>query len=79
MWYFWHSIGAGFAWLGVLAVGAIGEQVKTRIEYRNEQQSTKDVEDGKNVVLSSGVSYVDKKIGGGSTPQPGFLTVIEYT
>lgn len=75
----WNSIGAGFAWLGILAVGAIGEQIKTRIEYRNEQENARDVQVEKKIVLSSGVSYIDKKIGGGSTPQTGFLTVIEYT
>ncbi|GMH40771.1 hypothetical protein BSKO_08675 [Bryopsis sp. KO-2023] len=71
------GIGAGFAWLGILAVGAIGEQVKTRIEYRNEQESTKEVKDEKVVSLGSGVKYTDKKIGGGSYPQQGFLTVVD--
>lgn len=69
-------IGAGFAWLGFLTIGVLGEQIKTRIEFSNEQQNARDVEDEKTTILASGVKYVDKKIGGGSFPQNGFLTVV---
>lgn len=39
----------GLAWLGVLAVGTIGEQVKTRLEVAAEKAGTTDVSDSKEV------------------------------
>lgn len=37
------SIAGGLAWLGFLAVGALGEQVKTRWEVAHEEAGKRDV------------------------------------
>lgn len=42
-------LAGGLAWLGVLAVGTIGEQVKTRLEVAAEKAGTTDVSDSKEV------------------------------
>lgn len=42
-------LGGGLAWLGILAVGSIGEQVKTRLEVAAEKANTQDVTDVKEV------------------------------
>ena len=70
------SIGAGLAWLGILAVGSLGEQIKTRLEVKREEEGTKEVISEKLVTLPSGVTYVDKKIGGGPSPYKGALTAV---
>ncbi|CAD7697294.1 unnamed protein product [Ostreobium quekettii] len=67
----------GLIWLGILAVGAIGEQIKTRLEVRSEREGAKDVKGSKEVVTASGLRYVDTKIGGGAYPQNDFLVVIQ--
>ncbi len=37
------SIAGGLAWLGFLAVGSLGEQVKTRMEVAAEEQGVREV------------------------------------
>lgn len=64
--------------LGVLAVGTLGEQVKTRMEVAAEQAGTRDVADAAEVVLPSGVSYRELRLGGGQTPIKGYLVVVDY-
>eukprot|EP01026_Neomeris_dumetosa_P055975 TRINITY_DN5109_c0_g1_i11.p1 TRINITY_DN5109_c0_g1~~TRINITY_DN5109_c0_g1_i11.p1 ORF type:complete len:297 (-),score=55.71 TRINITY_DN5109_c0_g1_i11:179-1069(-) len=66
----------GFAWLGILAVGTIGEQVKTRLEVASEQAATKVAENTDYVQTYSGLSYRDLRIGGGSSPRRGDLAVV---
>ena len=52
----------GLAWVGVLAAGVIGEQVKTRLEVRREKQNTVEVRNAKEVSTASGLSYQDFKV-----------------
>ncbi|ESQ34988.1 hypothetical protein EUTSA_v10008547mg [Eutrema salsugineum] len=70
------GIGAGLAWAGFLAFGVISEQIKTRIEVSQEEANTKDVEEEKEIVLPNGIRYYDLRLGGGATPRPGDLVVI---
>lgn len=44
-----HRLAGGLAWLGFLAVGSLGEQVKTRLEVAAEANGTRDVEDAPEV------------------------------
>jgi hypothetical protein len=71
------GLAGGLAWLGVLAVGSLGEQVKTRLEVAAERDATRDVA-GEEVSLPSGVVYRDERIGGGAPPQRGYLVVLDY-
>ncbi|PNH03110.1 Peptidyl-prolyl cis-trans isomerase FKBP17-2, chloroplastic [Tetrabaena socialis] len=73
------GIAGGLAWLGFLAVGSIGEQVKTRLEVASEESGTRDVQDAPEVVLPSGVRYRDLRVGGGSYPVRGYLTLLDYS
>lgn len=68
----------GLAWFGLLAFGVISEQIKTRREIAAEAEGTKDVESVREVVTEEGLRYRDLKVGGGATPQKGFLTVLHY-
>jgi hypothetical protein len=43
------GLAGGLAWLGVLAVGSIGEQVKTRLEVAAEKSGTSDVTEAQEV------------------------------
>lgn len=72
------GLAGGLAWFGVLAAGVIGEQVKTRLEKRNEEQSTRNVQKAEAVSTASGLSIIDTKIGGGSFPRTGDLVVLQY-
>ncbi|KAG9459193.1 hypothetical protein H6P81_003701 [Aristolochia fimbriata] len=71
------GLGAGLAWAGFLAVGVISEQIKTRLEVAQEEANTKNVEEAKEVVLPNGIRYYDMRVGGGATPRPGDLVVID--
>ena len=71
-----YSIGAGLAWLGILTIGSLGEQIKTRLEVRREEEGAKDTNNARTVTLPSGVEYRDRKIGGGSSPYKGALTAV---
>eukprot|EP00200_Dunaliella_tertiolecta_P002820 CAMPEP_0202344620 /NCGR_PEP_ID=MMETSP1126-20121109/4222_1 /ASSEMBLY_ACC=CAM_ASM_000457 /TAXON_ID=3047 /ORGANISM="Dunaliella tertiolecta, Strain CCMP1320" /LENGTH=224 /DNA_ID=CAMNT_0048935833 /DNA_START=1922 /DNA_END=2596 /DNA_ORIENTATION=- len=73
------GLAGGLAWLTVLAIGSIGEQVKTRMEVAEEEKGTQEVSDAQEVVLPDGVSYKDLRRGGGSTPIKGYLAVIHFT
>eukprot|EP01024_Parvocaulis_polyphysoides_P011340 TRINITY_DN13979_c0_g1_i1.p1 TRINITY_DN13979_c0_g1~~TRINITY_DN13979_c0_g1_i1.p1 ORF type:complete len:278 (+),score=39.07 TRINITY_DN13979_c0_g1_i1:526-1359(+) len=70
------GIAGGLIWLGILAVGSIGEQIKTRIEYAQEQAGTLEVQDQEFETTFQGWSFRDIKIGGGQKPRRGDLAVI---
>ncbi|KAI3454932.1 hypothetical protein Pfo_011595 [Paulownia fortunei] len=55
------GIGAGLAWVGFLAVGVVSEQIKTRLEVSQQEASTR---------------YYELRVGGGASPRPGDLVVI---
>ncbi|KAI8466037.1 MAG: FKBP-type peptidyl-prolyl cis-trans isomerase [Monoraphidium minutum] len=71
------GLAGGLAWLGFLAVGTLGEQIKTRIQVDAEEKGARDV-DGVEVALPSGVRYTDLRIGGGQSPSKGMLVVLQY-
>ncbi|KAI3454925.1 hypothetical protein Pfo_011588 [Paulownia fortunei] len=70
------GIGAGLAWVGFLAVGVVSEQIKTRLEVSQQEASTRDVEMQEEVVLPNGIRYYELRVGGGASPRPGDLVVI---
>ncbi|URE39509.1 proline-rich receptor-like protein kinase [Musa troglodytarum] len=71
------GLGAGLAWVGFLAVGVVSEQIKTRLEVSREQANTKVVEKEEEVVLPNGIRYTELRVGGGASPRPGDLVVID--
>ncbi|GBF97198.1 hypothetical protein Rsub_10059 [Raphidocelis subcapitata] len=73
------GLAGGLAWLGFLAVGTLGEQVKTRLEVAAEREGARDVAAQAEVTLPSGVSYVDERVGGGGAPAKGMLVVLSYS
>ncbi|KAK6148168.1 hypothetical protein DH2020_019080 [Rehmannia glutinosa] len=70
------GVGAGLAWFGFLAVGVITEQIKTRLEVSQQQATTRDVDKQEEVVLPNGIRYYEVRVGGGTSPRPGDLVVI---
>ena len=67
------GLAGGLAWLGLLTVGVVSEQVKTRREVAREESGTQAVS-AVEVVTASGLRYVDLVRGGGETaPQRGYL------
>ena len=64
-------------WFAFLAVGSLGEQVKTRLEVAREAAGARDVS-SEPVTLPSGVVYEDMRVGGGSVPRRGDLVVLDY-
>lgn len=74
------GIAGGLAWVAFLTVGTLGEQIKTRLEVAAEQSGARDVDAAaaKEVVLPTGVSYVDQRVGGGQTPAKGMLVVLNF-
>ncbi|GMH22224.1 hypothetical protein Nepgr_024067 [Nepenthes gracilis] len=70
------GLGAGLAWAGFLAVGVLSEQIKTRLEVSQQLANTRDVEK-EEVILPNGIRYCDIRVGGGATPRPGDLVVID--
>jgi hypothetical protein len=72
------SLAGGLAWLGVLVVGTLGEQIKTRLEVASEIRDTKDVSESPEVTLASGVRFKDTRVGGGQVPIKGYLVVLNY-
>ncbi|WIA30933.1 hypothetical protein OEZ86_000983 [Tetradesmus obliquus] len=72
------GLAGGLAWLSFLAVGTLGEQVKTRMEVAAEKAGTVDVADSPAVTLPSGVSYKELRVGGGQQPSKGLLVVLDY-
>ncbi|KAF5734555.1 Peptidyl-prolyl cis-trans isomerase FKBP17-2 [Tripterygium wilfordii] len=71
------GLGAGLAWAAFLAVGVISEQIKTRLEVSQQEANTRDVEKEEEVVLPNGMRYYELRVGGGATPRPGDLVVID--
>ncbi|KAG5030304.1 hypothetical protein JHK87_013818 [Glycine soja] len=71
------GIGAGLAWVGFLAFGVISEQIKTRLELSQQEANTRNVEKVEEVVLPNGIRYYELKLGGGASPRPGDLVVID--
>ncbi|PON49796.1 Peptidyl-prolyl cis-trans isomerase, FKBP-type [Trema orientale] len=71
------GLGAGLAWAGFLAFGVISEQIKTRLEVSQQEANTRNVEKVEEVVLPNGIRYYELKVGGGATPRPGDLVVID--
>jgi FKBP-type peptidyl-prolyl cis-trans isomerase len=48
------------------------------MEVAAERAGTQDVGDMQEVVLPSGVAYVEERVGGGQTPIKGYLVVVDY-
>ncbi|KAK4799733.1 hypothetical protein SAY86_025098 [Trapa natans] len=71
------GLGAGLAWAAFLAFGVVSEQIKTRFEVSQEEANTRNVEEEQEVVLPNGIRYYDLRVGGGSSPRPGDLVVID--
>lgn len=71
------GVGAGLAWLGILAVGSLGEQIKTRLEVRQQESNSREVTLAKSVILESGVEVTDRKIGGGELPFDGAILALD--
>jgi FKBP-type peptidyl-prolyl cis-trans isomerase len=72
------GLAGGLAWLGFLAVGTLGEQVKTRLEVAAEASGARDVAGAAPVTLPSGVTYVEERVGGGQAPAKGMLVVLNF-
>lgn len=72
-------LSGGLGWLALLALGSLGEQIKTRIEVSKEEAAAYDVVNGAEITLPSGVRYTDLHVGGGAPPQKGYLAVVNYT
>ncbi|KAI3409559.1 Peptidylprolyl isomerase [Psidium guajava] len=71
------GLGAGLAWAAFLAVGVVSEQIKTRREVSEQEASTRNVEKEEEVVLPNGIRYYELRVGGGASPRPGDLVVID--
>ncbi|XP_042390706.1 peptidyl-prolyl cis-trans isomerase FKBP17-2, chloroplastic-like [Zingiber officinale] len=71
------GLGAGLAWVGFLAAGVVSEQIKTRFEVSQEQANTKVLDKEEEVVLPNGIRYTELRVGGGGSPRPGDLVVID--
>uniref|UniRef100_A0A1D1XGJ3 peptidylprolyl isomerase n=1 Tax=Anthurium amnicola TaxID=1678845 RepID=A0A1D1XGJ3_9ARAE len=71
------GLGAGLAWAGFLAVGVLSEQIKTRLEASKQEADTKDVEEERELLLPNGIRYYEVRVGGGPSPMPGDLVVID--
>lgn len=71
------GLGAGLAWVGFLAFGVISEQIKTRFEVSQQEANTRNVEKEEEVMLPNGIRYYELRVGGGATPRPGDLVVID--
>lgn len=72
------GLAGGLAWLGLLAVGTLGEQIKTRWEVASEQMNTREVDNVRVVETASGLRYYDIRQGGGQAVTPGYLMVLHY-
>ncbi|KOM43392.1 hypothetical protein LR48_Vigan05g099600 [Vigna angularis] len=71
------GLGAGLAWVGFLAFGVISEQIKTRLEVSQQEANTRNVEKVEEVLLPNGIRYYELKVGGGASPRPDDLVVID--
>ena len=71
-------------WIAIIALGVIGEQIKTRWEYASVEGKNKKTQDLKTSeqmeeMTASGLKYVDIKIGAGERPLAGDLCLVQYT
>ena len=73
------GLAGGLAWLGVLTVGVVGEQVKTRLEVAEAKKSTRSVKDALPITLPDGTSYRDEVVGGGTPIAKGLLVALHST
>ncbi|KAH0919332.1 hypothetical protein HID58_026992 [Brassica napus] len=71
------SVGAGFAWAGFLAFGAVSEQMKSRLDVFQEDNNTRVLEKQEEIVLPNGIRYYDLQVGSGATPSSGYLVVFD--
>ncbi|KAJ6672680.1 PEPTIDYL-PROLYL CIS-TRANS ISOMERASE FKBP17-2 CHLOROPLASTIC [Salix viminalis] len=71
------GLGAGLAWAAFLAVGVVSEQIKTRIEVSQQEANTRNVDEVEEVALPNGIRYCELRVGGGASPKPGDLVVID--
>ncbi|RRT63729.1 hypothetical protein B296_00030185 [Ensete ventricosum] len=72
------GLGAGLAWVGFLAVGVVSEQIKTRLEVSRERANTKSVLPPlPHFLRSPHMWYTELRVGGGASPRPGDLVVID--
>ncbi|KAG6753853.1 peptidyl-prolyl cis-trans isomerase FKBP17-2 [Populus alba x Populus x berolinensis] len=71
------GLGAGLAWAAFLAVGVVSEQIKTRIEVSQQEANTRNVDIEEEVALPNGIRYYELRVGGGASPKPGDLVVID--
>ncbi|MED6138394.1 hypothetical protein PIB30_073902 [Stylosanthes scabra] len=71
------GLGAGLAWVGFLAFGVISEQIKTRFEVSQQEANTRTLDTQQEVLLPNGIRYTELKVGGGASPNPGDLVVID--
>lgn len=58
-------------------MGVVSEQIKTRLEVSEQEASTRTVEKEEEVVLPNGIRYYELRVGGGASPRPGDLIVID--
>ena len=70
-------------WIAIIAIGVIGEQVKTRWEYasvegKNKQNKELKLSEQTEEVTDSGLRFVDIKVGAGEQPLPGDLCLVQY-
>ena len=71
-------------WIAIIALGVIGEQVKTRwevasVEDKNKQAKDLEASEQTEEITASGLRYVDIKVGAGERPRPGDLCLVKYT
>ena len=71
-------------WILLLAVGTLGEQIKTRWEYargEGKNKRTGDIpeRDRQEIVTASGLHFIDIKLGAGERPHEGDLCLVNYT
>ncbi|NET33251.1 MAG: hypothetical protein F6K19_14725 [Cyanothece sp. SIO1E1] len=68
-------------WIAIIAIGVIGEQVKTRWEYATRNSKTRELKpnEQREITKASGLRYVDLQVGAGETPRTGDLCLIQYT
>mmetsp|Transcript_1129 Transcript_1129/g.1578 ORF Transcript_1129/g.1578 Transcript_1129/m.1578 type:complete len:269 (-) Transcript_1129:111-917(-) len=72
------GIAGGLGWLGFLTFGVVSEQFKTRRETYIAERDTVEVTSAKEVTTASGMTYLDKVVGGGERPETGLLVGLNY-
>lgn len=74
------GLAGGLAWLGILTFGVVSEQVKTRFEVATEEAGKRTLDENSQteILTPEGLRYKDITIGGGPSPQKGFLIVLHF-